>query len=118
VFLNVTQADRRTSTVDNQIATGLFYTGPFDVRPQDEIGFALGRTHVNDRVAEAERLQNAAGLGPVPVQGSEYVVEVYYGLDAYPGLVLRPNLQFVHDPGGTSQNKNALVLGLKVAATF
>jgi porin len=118
VFLNATQADRRTSTTDNQIAAGLFYTGPFDARPLDEIGFAVGRTHVNDRVADAERLQNAAGLGPVPVQGSEYVAELYYGLHAFSGLVLRPNLQFVHDPGGASQNKDALVLGLKAAATF
>jgi porin len=37
---------------------------------------------------------------------------------AFSGLVLRPNLQFVHDPGGTGQNRDALVLGLKVAATF
>ena len=99
-------------------AAGFFYTGPFDARAQDEIGFAAGRTHVNDRVADAERLLNAAGLGPVPVQGSEYVAELYYGVHAFSGLVLRPNLQFVHDPGGISQNKDAVVLGLKVAATF
>jgi len=100
LFANLVQADRDTAFIDQLITVGLFYTGPFDARPQDEIGFAVGRTHVNDRVADAERLQNAAGLGPVPVQGSEYVAELYYGLHAFSGLVLRPNLQFVHDPGG------------------
>ena len=71
VFFNATFADRRTSTLDNQIAAGVFYTGPFAARPADKIGLAIGRTHVNSRIVEAERQQNAAGLGPVGVQSSE-----------------------------------------------
>src|SRR5689334_6457075 len=50
LFLNVSQADERTSTIDNQVAAGLFYVGPFQARPLDAIGFAIGRTEVNDRV--------------------------------------------------------------------
>src|SRR5690349_666437 len=76
LFLNATLADRRTATTDNQIALGVTYKGPFDLRPKDEIGLAVGRTHVNDRVAEGQRLENEA------VQHSEYVVELYYGLQA------------------------------------
>ncbi|WP_376717391.1 carbohydrate porin [Bradyrhizobium sp. 62B] len=34
------------------------------------------------------------------------------------GLEVRPNIQYVIDPGGTSQNRNALVFGLKTAANF
>src|SRR5260370_41250444 len=80
VFANFVQADRNTATIDQLITLGLFYSGPFDARPQDDLGFAVGRTHVNNRVADGEALENAAELGPVLVQGSEYPVEVYYSI--------------------------------------
>lgn len=118
LFLNATIADQRTSVIDNQIALGLIYTGPFDARPADEIGFAFGRTHVNDRVAKGQRLLDNAGLGPVAVQDSEYAFELYYGLQATDWLMARPNIQYIHLPGGTSRNDDVLVLGLKTSIDF
>jgi porin len=75
-------------------------------------------THVNNRGGAAEALANALGLGPVPVQGSEYAFELCYTVRPVPGLLFRPNLQYVLNPGGTNQNKDAIVLGLKVVANF
>jgi porin len=118
LFFNASFADRRTATVDNQMALGLISKGTFDLRPDDEIALAVGRTHVNGRVAHGERLLNDAGLGPVAVQHSEYAVELYYGLQATSWLMLRPNLQFVIDPGGTGHNKDVVVLGLKTSIDF
>jgi porin len=119
LFLNATFADRRTSTLDNQVALGLVSKGPFDSRPDDEIGLAVGRTHVNDNVAHGERLQNDAAPGsPVDVQHSEYAVELYYGLRAAGWFIARPNFQFIEDPGGTSHNKDVVVIGLKTDMEF
>jgi porin len=118
LFFNATIADQRTATTDNQIALGLICKGAFDLRPNDEIALAVGRTHVNSRVADGQRLQNGAGLGPVDVQDSEYAVELYYGLQATNWLMARPNLQFVSHPGGTSHNKDVLVIGLKTSIDF
>jgi porin len=118
LFFNATIADRRSAFIDAQVAVGLVYTGPFRSRPDDDIGLAVGTTHVNSRVAWSEMLQNFAGLGPVPVQSSEYVVEAYYTYLPLNGLKVRPNIQYVNDPGGTSQNRNALVFGLKTVASF
>lgn len=112
LFLNATFADRRTSTLDNQIALGLISTGTFDFRPKDEIGLAIGRTHVNSRVAHGERLSDS------PVQHSEYAAELYYGLEAYDGVMLRPNFQYVRDPGGLKRNKDVVVVGLKTSIDF
>jgi porin len=117
-FANFVQADRDTATIDQLITLGLFYTGPFDARPQDDIGFAIGRTHVNSRVADGQKLQNASGVGPVPVQGSEYPLELYYTYNATSWLMLRPNLQFIYHPGGTSERQNVVVLGLKASMKF
>jgi len=118
LFFNATMADRRTATTDYQIASGLTYAGPLLSRPEDDIGFAVGTTHVNGRIAWSEELQNLAGLGPVAVQGNEYAIEFYYTYRPLAGLQVRPNIQYVIDPGGTSRNSNALVFGLKTVANF
>jgi len=118
LFFNFVQGDPDTATIDQLITLGVFYSGPFDARPQDDLGFAVGRTHVNSRVADGEALKNAAGLGPVPVQGSEYPVELYYSINATPWVTLRPNIQYIRRPGGTSENTDVVVLGLKASVKF
>jgi porin len=118
VFFNATYADRRTSTLDSQIAAGLFYTGPFAWRPLDEIGFAIGRTHVNSRVTDVETLQETLGLESAGVQHSEWVGEVYYNIHPAPWIDLRPNLQYVRHPGGIYENTDDIVVGLKLAINF
>ena len=118
LFLNATIADRRSAFIDAQVAGSLVYTGLFRSRPDDDIGLAVGTTHLNSRVAWSEMLQNLAGLGPVPVQSSEYVVEAYYTYLPLNGLKVRPNIRYVIDPGGIGQDRNALVFGLKTVANF
>jgi porin len=118
VFLNGVYGDRRTSTIDSQIAAGLLYAGPFASRPQDEVGLAIGRTHVNGRVADVERLENAVGRGPIGVRSAEYVGELFYKVQATGWLDLRPGIQFIHDPGGIAKNTDDLVVGLRLSVNF
>lgn len=107
LFLNAVAADKRTSVTDRQVAVGLTYKGLFDARPEDDLGFAMGTTHINDR------LLNATNRG-----NSEYAFELYYTFRPRPGLLFRPNLQYVHRPGGGGSNDDVIALGLKTAATF
>jgi porin len=118
VFLNATYADRRTSTEDNQIAAGLLYKGPFEGRPADELGFAVGRTHVNSRIADLETELNAAHPGSAEVQNYEYVGEVFYGVRMTRWLELRPNIQYVVQPGGVARSTNDVIVGLRFSATL
>ena len=118
LFLNAVFADDRTSTLDRQIAGGLLYTGPLSWRPDDDVAFAVGTTHVNNRVASAQALENALGQGPVAIQQSEYEFELFYTIRPVNGLLIRPNLQYVLYPGGTNQNTNVIVFGLKSVANF
>jgi porin len=115
VFLNATYADRRTSTLDNQIAAGLLYKGLFGSRPVDQLGFAIGRTHVNSRIADVETDLDAANPGSVGVQGSEYVGELFYSLQATRWLELRPNVQYVVQPGGIARNTDDIIIGLRLS---
>ena len=112
VFIKVTQADRRTATVDNQIAVGLFEKGPFSRRAGDELGLGFARTHVNSRVARGERLDGQ------PAQNAEYAAELYYGFHPRNWLEVRPNLQWVHHAGGYALAHEVGVIGLKTAVTL
>jgi len=116
VFFNATYADRRTSSLDNQIAVGLLYKGPFDFRPADSLGFGIGRTHLNSRIADLETQLNTANPGSTAVQGSEYVAEFFYGAHVTRWLELRPNIQYVVQPGGNARNTNDVIVGLRVSA--
>lgn len=106
LFLNAVAADKRTSVTDRQFAVGLTYKGLFDARAEDDLGFAMGTTHINDRVLNTTNRGN-----------SEYAFELYYTFRPRPSLLLRPNLQYVHRPGGGS-NDDVIAIGLKTAATF
>jgi porin len=118
VFLNISQADRNTAQVDGQISMGVQYLGPFD-RSHDTIGSAIGATHNNNRYASFVRQNNLrSGESVVAGNGYEYVAEVYYSCSPAPSFYLRPNLQLILHPGGTDQNKNAFVIGLKSGLTF
>jgi porin len=110
-FLNVTQTDRRTTVTDNQIATGIFYTGLLASRPTDDMGLAIARTNVNSR--------STLDLTPGSERPrAEYAVELYYGLQLTKWLLVRPNVQYIIDPGGYTRATDVVVLGAKSAIAF
>jgi len=118
LFLNISQADRHTAATDRQIALGIRYKGPFG-RSQDMLGFAVGATDNNSRhFAYVEQHNARTGEDTVVGNGNEYVSELFYSWSPIPSIFLRPNLQYVLHPGGTSINSNAFVLGLKTGFTF
>jgi porin len=108
VFLNSTFADRRTSTLDSQSALGLTYVGPTAGRDRDVIGIALGRTHVNPRVAR----------GLVPARSSEWIGEIFYGVAIDRWLELRPDIQYVHQPGGIAHLTDDVIVGLRLSVNL
>jgi porin len=125
VFANFTFHDRETSSIDSFQNIGLVYTGPFDARPKDDIGLGVARIHVNDDVTRRQRQINTANAitdydNPlyVPLQHSEYNIELNYGVHVTDWLTVRPNLQYVRHPGGVYEVDNALVAGVKLQANF
>jgi porin len=117
-FFNATQADDRTSATDRQISLGGEYHEPFG-RINDFIGVAVGATHANGRLADYQRLYNAAHPANAQLvrDGDEYVTEVFYSFAPIPSIQLRPNLQYIHNPGGTDLD-DAFVIGLKTVVSF
>ena len=54
----------------------------------------------------------------VSAKSSEYVFELDYTFVPIAGFLLRPNVQYIYSPGGSSTNKDVWVLGLKSIINF
>jgi porin len=114
VFFNFIQADRATSIQDNQASIGLFYAAPFASRPNDHIGIGFARTDYNRRAAEMIALSEPGAVLP----RAEYSNEIYYSGLVLPWLTIRPDVQYVRDPGGYRDQKAAVVAGARLVVAF
>ncbi|WP_441369908.1 carbohydrate porin [Acinetobacter lwoffii] len=45
-------------------------------------------------------------------------MELFYGLNLGNGIILRPNLQYIKNPGGLKETDDAWVIGLKISAAL
>ncbi len=125
IAANATFHDKETNLVDNYQSLMLVYKGPFDARPKDDVGIGVARLHVNNDVKKnSELLNDARGVSDydnplyTPIRDTEYNVELNYGFHVTNWLTVRPNLQYVVQPGGVDKVDNALVAGLKIQSTF
>jgi porin len=125
LFASVTVHDKATSGIESFQNIGAVYKGPFDARPRDDIGLGIARLKVNDAVTRRQRLANdSSGIDDydnplyVPVQHSEYNIELNYGVHVTDWLTVRPNVQYVRNPGGVYEVDNAVVAGVKLQASF
>jgi porin len=103
------RGDQRTATTSDEITLEALYTAPFTSRAQDQIGVALGRSIVTSREAELSALTELQ-LGP---QHAEYRSEIFYRVLLMRSVFIRPNFQFIIDPGGYGRRQNASILGVR-----
>lgn len=117
LFFNATVADKRTSVVNRTVATGAVYTGPFAGRAKDQVGIAVAFNHLNGRVADYRREALALGVDVAAAGTDERALELFYGLQVSHFLQLRPDLQWIHRPGGADR-PDALILGVRTSITL
>lgn len=123
LFGQATQTDKATSPFSHWYSAGVVLHKPLANREHDTLGFAYGRAVLNSRTRDVQE-QQAADLAAADAIGNldsgEQLLEVSYGAQLTPWLLVRPDVQYVIEPGafyGTHQG-NALLLGLQVKATF
>jgi porin len=108
------RGDQRTATTSDEITVEALYTAPFADRPFDQIGVALGRSTVTSREAELSALE----LPWLGRQFAEYRSEVFYRTPLMPGMFVRPNFQYIIDPGGYARRHDASILGVRLDLSF
>ncbi|NAR60140.1 carbohydrate porin [Acinetobacter haemolyticus] len=125
LFLNLNINDKATSELLGSQQIALQYKGLSDARPNDSIGLGVSRTEVNKQLRARQRLENEINQitdyqnpSYVPIQYDETNVELNYTFNWSPSVMLRPNLQFVHQAGGLKEIKDAWVFGLTTRLNF
>lgn len=111
-------ADVQTSTVDRTFVGTLVYTGPFKSRPNDDVGLGIAFNHLNARVASYRAEQIALGLGGALPGDNERTLEAYYSLQLGRHLMVRPDIQWIHSPGGSDARRDVLVVGSRIVVSL
>jgi porin len=88
------------------------YTGLFDSRPQDKIGFGVIWSDNGTAYSQANYMGNERTLG------GETTFELDYQYNPTPWLSIQPDAQYIIDPGGDYQRDDILVLGLRTIVRF
>ncbi|MER8074872.1 carbohydrate porin [Acinetobacter pittii] len=127
VSFNGVVNDKATTFVQSTQQLALWYKGPFDSRPNDSIGFGIANYLVNDRAKDKQIATNesrgyysydAIASDYIPIQDDELNVELNYTYQWSPAVMLRPNIQYIHQPAGVKAVDDAWVAGLSVKVNF
>jgi carbohydrate-selective porin OprB len=97
MFFQYGFADAAVSEIKRHLGTGLVWRGPLPGREDDALGWGL----------TSVRLSDAAGAGFD--KNYEVTVESFYKIQITPWVSAKPNLQYIINPSGARDVKNALV---------
>ncbi|WP_151740773.1 carbohydrate porin [Acinetobacter seifertii] len=127
VTFNGVVNDKATTFVQSTQQLALWYKGPFDSRPNDSIGFGIANYVVNDRAEDKQIATNESrghysydpiASNYIPIQDDELNIELNYTYQWSPAVMLRPNIQYIHQPAGVKEVDDAWVAGLSVKVNF
>jgi len=105
-------ADATINPVSRYVGFGGNYTGLLPGREEDQLGLAMAR------VPGGDVFRGALRDGGITPTSSETAIELTYTAEVATWLVLRPDLQFVMNPGMDRGNENPWVPGLRVHIVF
>ncbi|WP_338126057.1 carbohydrate porin [Pseudomonas proteolytica] len=120
-FGQYSAASKAASPFSRWYGAGLVLYKPFADRPRDTVALGYGRAVPNPRSRDVLQQAAEASDNAFPnLDSAEQLLELSYGYQATPWLILRPDVQYIIEPGAFSGEKidNALILGLQVKATF
>lgn len=94
------------------VDAGINYKGLIPGRSEDSLGIAFAYAQLSNGAR-----WSLAGEGISPV-GAEMVLEATYQAQITPWMILQPDIQYVINPGGSSDLGNALVVGGRCGIVF
>ncbi|WP_411563367.1 carbohydrate porin [Pseudomonas shirazensis] len=120
-FGQYSASSKAASAFTKWYGTGVVLYQPFAGRPRDTLSLGYGRAVPNPRSRDVLEDAAAGSDREFPnIDSAEQLIELSYGYQATPWLNLRPDVQYIIEPGAFSgaDIDNALVVGLQVKASF
>ncbi|QVM89136.1 carbohydrate porin [Pseudomonas entomophila] len=120
-FGQYSASSKAASPFTQWYGAGVVLYKPCESRPRDTLALGYGRAVPNPRSRDVlEATAFDAGQDVPNLDSAEQLIELSYGYQATPWLNLRPDVQYIVEPGAFSGKDidNALVVGLQVKAIF
>ncbi len=92
---------------DSYLGAGMHYTGLIPHRDKDEIGIAVARASIHDKIKIAAGRNRA-----------ETTLEITYRAELHTGAALQPDLQIILNPGADPDLESAVVAGVRLELVF
>lgn len=120
IFGQFTANPPEAAQITRWYAAGLLKTGVFPGRDADTIALGVIHAEVNPRLRVVQAEAGTVGGGYASMPAGETAIELSYGVQLQHGISLRPDVQYVVDPGAFSYRStpNALALGAQIKAQF
>ncbi len=123
VFAQYTEQSQQTSVMHRWVSAGMVYQGVFHSRPQDRVALGYVRASINRHLLEQQLQQQAQGLitdTDWELNQAEELWELAYTFQVKPWLSLRPDVQYITNPGTFRYRNtdNVLTLGLQAKVNF
>lgn len=81
---------------------GLNYSGPFERRPDDQVGIAIAAAFTSDAARDI-----------APSEDAEINVELTYRFQVNENIAVQPNIQYVANPSASSLADDVLAVGIR-----
>jgi porin len=106
-FVRAGHAKKELNYVENYLAAGAVWTGPFATRKDDQFGVAIAHARLSGNIVDTGATQEA-----------ETNIELTYAAPITDHFTLQGDVQYVINPSGVDFIDNAVVLGLRVKFEF
>jgi porin len=118
-FFRAGIATEKISPISHYFDTGFNYKGLIKGRPDDIIGIGLAFANISKRIKDLEKDDLEINQPEDPRRSShEAVLELTYKAQITPWFTLQPDFQYIINPGGSAQNDDAVVIGLRSIINF
>ncbi len=111
-FLRLGYADDRVNQTEFYFNTGVTYTGLFSGRDEDVLGFGVSVSSNGERFIASQKNFGAE------VEGREIFLEMVYRIQVLSWLVVKPDLQYIVNPGTESGRGDAFLMGTRFMVAF
>ncbi len=104
VFFQFGWAPSDRNEISQHCGAGFQYYGPFPSRDEDVLGFGVHHVNLSGEIQALE------------ARFSETAIELFYKVQLTEGLSIKPDIQYVVNPGG--DGRDALLAGVRVELAF
>ena len=123
LFAQYTAQSQQTAVMHRWFSSGFVYQGLIPSRPTDRIAFGYVRASVNQHLLNYQLQLMQAGLISDPdweLNQAESLYELAYTFQLRPWLSLRPDVQYITNPGAFryKNTDNVIAAGVQIKVTF